>query len=69
MKLQITQVAPRVTKQYSYTHRIEVIDFDNNNASEISAWFTENKIPYSRISYKTFYLNPESASAFIMRWS
>ena len=72
MKLKITEVAPFVTKQYSYTHRIEIIDDDpykSNESDAVNSWVIQNNIPCCRISYKTFYLNPASAAMFVLRWS
>lgn len=66
MRLKIIEAAPITTKEYGYTHRIEVDD--SLNTDEIGVWLTVNNVSYSRVSYNVYYLGSKDSMAFILRW-
>lgn len=70
MKLRIAEAAPFTTKEFGYTHRIQVEEsFFSNVRDEIGVWLTVNNIDYIRAGYSAYYLGPEDATAFIMRFA
>ncbi len=66
MNISITEVIPRTSERYPYSHRVQV---DLGEGYKVAEWLDENKIPHTRMGSIVFYLNKENTAWLLLRWS
>ena len=68
MNIVITEILPAASKQYPYTHRVEV-SADALASDKVSEWLDKNDIPHTQTGWGVYYLNKKYATMLTLRWS
>ncbi len=72
MKFRMIELGYRVTPDYPYAYRIELVDYSIEEREQLGHWLKEQKIPHTTAGWNTdsvLYLGEREAMWFLLRWS
>lgn len=72
MRFRMIDLGYRQTPDYPYGYRIELVEYDQDEREQLTAWLDKNNIPHTTAGWNTgsvIYLPKEHASWFALRWS
>ncbi len=72
MRFRMIELGYRVTPDYPYDYRIELIEYSSNERERLTAWLRELKIPHTTAGWNTgsvLFMRKNDAAMFALRWS
>ncbi len=72
MRFRMIELGYRVTPDYPYDYRIELIEYSSNERERLTTWLKELKIPHTTAGWNTgsvLFMRKNDAVTFALRWS
>ena len=68
MNIDVTEIIPRASERYPYTHRVEV-SADALASDKVSKWLMDNNIPHTKGPWGVFYMSKDDLAFLMLKWS